>query len=413
MSSSKPSFIVYSFQGIQDPLFRGLILQYLKKINTPEVRYHFHVITYEQEQYMTSPAERTAFRNACAPYGIYWYPVRYHTAKRFTLFYRLWDFVQSIRQAVRIKARYPVKAILGYLVIAGAFSFIISRLLGLRLAIYCFEPHSEYMVDFGDWTRKALSYRLLNGFERLEATYAEYLAVPTSHTLKLVQSWKPRAREIFQVPISVDTDKFRFSEQHRQLIRQQFGMEERPVVLYLGKFGGLYYAADAVAQFSYQLYQHDPTLFFFTITPDDTDRIASAYRQAGLPESAFLVHDKVPYDEVERYISVADIGLVAIPPLPSQKYRTPVKVGNYLSCGLPYIITKGIADDDVLATQEQVGAVFDSLSPRDFGTGWPQVKSLLAEDKTSLRNRCRRIGIRERGLQRTEAVLRQILKRMS
>lgn len=413
MSQSKPSFIVYSFQGIQDPLFRGLILQYLKKINTPEVRYHFHVITYEQDQYMTSEAERAAFREACQPYGISWYPVRYHTTSRFVLFYRLWDFIQSIRQAIRIKARYRVKAILGYLVIAGAFSFIISRLLGLRLAIYCFEPHSEYMVDFGAWTRKAISYRLLNGFERLEATYAEYLAVPTSHTLELVRNWKPRAKEIFQVPISVDTDKFRFSASYRQEIRERFGMQERQVVLYLGKFDGLYYPVAEVAQFSYQLYRHDPSMFFFTITPDDTASVATAYREAGLPESAFFVHDKVPYDEVEQYISAADIGLVAIPPLPSQKYRTPVKVGNYLACGLPYIITKGIADDDVLAREENVGAVFESLAPEDFKTGWKQVAALLSEDKEKLRERCRRIGVRERGLQRTEAVLRQILEKMS
>lgn len=413
MTSSKPSFIVYSLQGFHDPLFQGLILQYLKKINTPKVRYYFHVITYEQEQYATTPAEREEIRQEFEQYGILWYPVRYHHVNRFVLFYRLWDFLQTFRQAVRIKLRYRVKAIFGYLIIASSFSFIISRLLGLRFALHCFEPHSDYLADFGEWKRSSLSYRLLNTFERLAATTAEYLTVPTKHTLDLIKPWKPKAKEIFQVPICVDTDKFQFSAESRAEIRAAFGMEDRKVVLYLGKFGGLYYSVAEVARFSGLMYQKDPTLFFFTITTHEVAETEAAYRAAGIPESDFLVHPKVPYQEVERYISAADMGLVAIPPYPSQKYRTPVKVGNYLACGLPYIITRGISDDDELAEKEGVGAVFESFNQKDFEQGWEQVAKLFLENKQTLREKCRKIGVEYRGLHRTEKVLHQIFEALS
>ncbi|MEM6297520.1 MAG: hypothetical protein AAF740_02410 [Bacteroidota bacterium] len=211
------------------------------------------------------------------------------------------------------------------------------------------------------------------------------------------------------MPISVDANKFQFSEEARSEVRQEFGMSDRRVVLYLGKFNGLYYSPKEVAEFCKLLHDKDPNFFFFTITPDSLEEIEGIYKAAGIPEDSFLVHGKVPYQTVEKYISAADWGLVAIPPLPSQRYRTPVKVGNYLCCGLPYIITSGIADDDTLAIEEGVGAVFESLKSEDFEEGWKQIEEISSIDTETLRLKCRTIGNRERGIDRATEVLDQIL----
>ena len=231
------SIIVYSFQGIKDPLFEGLILQYLKKANKHK-KYHFHIITHEQ--YLASEAEEQGFIKHLDKYNIHWYPVQYKNG-RFLLLKKALNFLHSLWLAWTIKRKFKAKVILGYFSIAGAFSYIISKVLNLKLIIYCFEPHSDYMVDFGSWSKKSLKYKLLNGFEKLEAKDCDYLLVPTSHTYELVKSWKPRAKKILQVPISVDTEKFKFSSEHRDELRKKHGIEDRTVAFYLGKFGYLYY----------------------------------------------------------------------------------------------------------------------------------------------------------------------------
>ncbi|MGF1532820.1 MAG: glycosyltransferase [Bernardetiaceae bacterium] len=409
----RPAFLIYATHGIQDPLFRGLLLEYLRRVNGREIKYQFHIITYEQAAYAADAAEELAFRALCAESGFCWYPIRYRKVERGVLLYRLWEFLQALWLCVRIRARFRVRAVLGYLPLAGAYGFIVSRLLGIPLVVYCFEPHSAYQVDFGFWRKGSLSYQLLSSLERLQATMATYLVVPTHHTMALVKGWQPRAKGIFRVPISVDTDKFRFLPEARTSLRAELGMDGRRVVLYLGKFGGLYYSVEEVARFSAMMYTRDPNLFFFTITPDPTADVAAAYQAAGLPTTAFLVHPKIPYHLVSDYLSAADIGLVSIPPLPSQKYRTPVKVGNYLAAGLPYIITAGVGDDDALAREEGVGAVFESFSAEHFAEGWKAIEKIFSEDRPTLLEKCRKIGVKERGLSEAEHTLHYIFEALS
>ena len=104
--------------------------------------------------------------------------------------------------------------------------------------------------------------------------------------------------------------------------------------------------------------------------------------------------------------------MVAIPPLPSQKYRTPVKIGNYLSCGLPYIVTRGIADDDDLAEQKKIGVVYDSLDEKDFDLPLAQLLDLVKEDKAQQRERCRKIAIERRGIHNSVNALRDIFTQL-
>jgi len=400
------SIIVYSFQGIKDPLFEGLILQYLKKANKNK-KYHFHIITHEQ--YLASQKEKQDFVKSLENYNITWYPVQYKNG-RFLLIKKTQNFLHSLWLAWRVKRRFKAEVILGYLTIAGAFSYIISKILRLKLIIYCFEPHSDYMVDFGTWSAKSLKYRLLNAFEKLEARDCDYLLVPTSHTLKLVKSWKPRAKKILQVPISVDTEKFKFSEEHRNQLRKKHGIENRVVAFYLGKFGSLYYDERQYALFCKLLHNHNPNFYFLIVSPNPQEEVEKAFLEQGISKNDFIVLPKIPYDQVESYISAADLGMVAIPPFPSQKYRTPVKVGNYLACSLPYLITRGIADDDVLAEKENVGVVFETLEEKDFEKSIEALDKLLTEDKETLRQRCRKVAIEERGLHNAEKAMNILLE---
>jgi len=104
------------------------------------------------------------------------------------------------------------------------------------------------------------------------------------------------------------------------------------------------------------------------------------------------------------------MGMVAIPPLDSQKYRTPVKIGNYLACGLPFLLNRGIADDDLMAEQENVGLVFESLDAKDFSAPLTTLKNFMQEDKTSLQARCRAAAIKHRGIQNSVEVLEKMIQ---
>lgn len=407
---STPSIIICASHSFKDPLFNGLMYQYILAHQSQHAgQCRYHIVTEEQEAFRMNAEQKAELQNTLNAKNIFWHPMPYRGG-RFILFKKLWNFLGLFFKLWSIKRREKTKLIIGFLAIAGGYAFIISRILGMRLMVFCFEPHSLYMKEFGIWPASSLKFKLLNKVERWQATKADFVSGPTIHTINLLKSWQSKA-QLFRVPISIDTQKFSFSEAQRQAIRQQFNIpDDRYLMLYLGKFGGIYYDEKEVATFCKRLYDFDNSIFFFTITPNATEDVNTAYKEAGLKETDFKILNKIPYSEIEAYISACDLGIVAIPPLDSQKFRTPVKIGNYLGCGIPFIVNRGIADDDIMAEEENVGVVFESLDQKEMQRPLQKLKSLMQEDKEILRNRCRKAAIKHRGLQNSTEVLKYVIE---
>jgi hypothetical protein len=405
-----PAVIVCASHSFHDPLFNGLMYQYLLEHQRQSKRaFRYHLVTEEQAAYALSKTEQAQLQQQLAKQNIFWHPLPYRGG-RFILFKKLWNFTSLFFKLWGIKRRENVRLIVGFLAIAGGYAYLISRALRLKLLVFCFEPHSLYMKEFGIWSEQALKYKILHQVEVWQATKADYVTAPTKHTVQLLQDWNTNA-QVFRVPISVDTEKFAYSETERQRIRHENAVpEDRYALLYLGKFGGIYYSATAVAQFCRRLLDAEPRLFFFTISPTPSEEIEAAYLEAGLQSSDFVVLNKIPYSEIEGYISACDMGMVAIPPLDSQRYRTPVKIGNYLACGLPILLNRGIADDDDLAEEEAVGVVFESLAQVDMSIPLRTLQLLIQEERSVLQTRCRAAAIRHRGLQNSVDVLLHVFE---
>ena len=407
---SKPSIIICASHSFKDPLFQGLMFQYI--LNLQQIHsnsYSYHLITEEQKNYQCSIDEQRDIKIQLAEKNIHWHPQPYRGG-RFILLKKLWHFIILFHTLRTIKRNENVKLIIGFLAIASGYSYIISRLLKTKFMVFCFEPHSLYMKEFGIWSEHSLKYKLLHRIEKLQATRSDYVVGPTYHTIELLEKWKSKSK-LFRVPISVDTEKFSFSPNKRQSIRSLLKIaEDRYVMMYLGKFGGIYYNEEQVAQFCRRLLQFDAAIYFLIISPNDPIQIKITFEKQGISKPDFSVLNTIPYDEIENYISASDMGIVAIPPLHSQKFRTPVKVGNYLSCGLPFIINRGIADDDIMAEEENVGVVFESLEDENIDVPLKKLKALMSEDRKIQRDRCRKAAIKHRGIHNSTSVLDQVIR---
>lgn len=409
MQQSNKAVIVFSIQSLMDPLFQGLMYQYMRIHNEQYSGYIFHLFTEEHPEYRLSDEAVAAKKASLLQQGIVWHPLNYRKG-RFLILKKAWSVLVFLWKIRAVKRQHKATNIIGFLIMASAYGYFASKLFGLNLHTFCFEPHSLYMKEFGIWSEKSLKYKILNFLEYRTAKASKQLTAPTIHTVKLLEEWQIKGK-ISNVPISVDTDKFTFSEKDRTRIRNRYKIsEDRYVLLYLGKFNGIYYSEQAVAKFCKRLLAFDPRIFFLTISPSPSEEIAAAYLEVGLAQTDFVVLNKIPYDEIEGYISAADMGMLAIPPLDSQKYRTPVKIGNYLACGIPFMLNKGIADDDIMAEKEQVGVVLESLEAEDLSVPLQQLKAFMEEERTSLQARCRAAAIQYRGIQNSVTVLHEMIQ---
>ena len=398
------TIIIYTFQSLQDPLVKGLMLQYLMGLKMTGSTFKFQLITHEQKEFELTTSEIAAKKIELFTHNIQWRPVKYRSGS-FLLLKKLFNFLQTFFIVLSVKLKNNPVAIMGFLSISGGYSYILSKLFHLKLIVYCFEPHSNYMIDFNLWSKTALKYKLLHRFEKLQLRHAHYIVVPNTFTKALVEQ-ENKTVKIHVCPISIDTSQIVFNSAAREKIRRNINAENKTVVIYTGKFGGIYYASDVVIEFFYELYQADSKLFFYIITPN-IEEVKQSISKFNLPESSYFISLTVEYTKLNEHVSAADIGFVALPSLPSQKYRTPVKTAIYLSCGIPYIINKNVGDDDIIAIHENIGIVIDSLEENPTQIV-KRITHLLNTNPSDLKIRCRNHALNYRSTDTATSILNKI-----
>lgn len=388
------SVIVFVYNSSQDPLFKGNLLLFLQHAGRQQPDLRLQLITFEQTQYLLGPEAEARQKAEWAAENIIWHPLRWHSGS-FKLAKKAYDLLVGLGLCLRLRLA-GARSIMGLGTVAGSFAFMIAKLLGLRYYGYQFEPHSEFMLDCHVWPESSLAYRGLHYVEGLTSRHADILSTGTRHMMKRLAAEGSPART-YLLPSCVDEQRFQFSAAGRAAVRARYSLNEaQPVVLYLGKFGGIYYD-DEIGAFFAALRQQQPELHLLVVTPDPPAHVVAIMVKAGLPAESYTV-TRSAYEEVPSYISAADFGLVAVPPLPSQRYRSPIKVGEYLCCGLPFLVCQGISEDDLVAEQYQVGVVVQAFTASEAARVTPQIAGFLSEDKASLRSRCRQAGIAYRGL---------------
>lgn len=400
--------IVFVYNSSQDPLFKGNLLLFLQQVGQQQPDLRLHLITFEQEQYQMAPAARETQRVEWAADNIIWHPLQWHSGS-FKLLKKAYDLLLGFLLCLRLRLA-GARSIMGLGTVAGSFAFLIAKLLGLRYYGYQFEPHSEFMLDCHVWPASSFAYKGLHYMEGLTGRHADVLSTGTQHMVaRLAAEGSPA--KVYLLPSCVDEVRFRFSAAGRERVRAQYGLStEQQVILYLGKFGGIYYDQET-ADMCAALLRELPHLHFLIATPDPPAHVAKLMRRAGVPD-AHVTITRSPFEEVPDYISAADFGLVAVPPTPAQQFRSPIKVGEYLCCGLPYLVCRGVSEDDLVAVRSNVGIVVEAFTPAEARRVALQVAAFLAEAKEALRARCRAAGIDYRSFKQFVPVVDEIFKQL-
>jgi hypothetical protein len=383
--------VVFTQNSFRDPLFAGPVLGPLRTLNQ-EGRYRFHVISYEQDRYRIRADEADAFDRSLEEAGIDRHSLDWGPG---TLSRKGYELLKGYLEARAIARRHRPRAIFALGNVAGAFSYLIGRSLGMKVIVFTYEPHSEFMRECGVWSASSLKYRALHRMERIMGMRSDYIATGTRHMVDRLRTWGTAAK-VFRVPSCVDANLFRFRPEARVQKRSALRVGDRPVFVYAGKFGDLYYREEIGALCrSLREVAADP--FFLVLTPNPEPEVRALFARHGIDSSRDLHVGFAPLEAMPEWLSAADLGIVAVPPLLAQKFRSPIKVGEYLACGLPYVVCRGVSEDDEWAERHSVGVVVDDFGPAAVRAQADRFRERLREDKVSQRERCRSIGIAYRG----------------
>lgn len=398
-------FLVLIYNSYKDPLYQNLVHAFVLRQAQLNVHYRFELITFEQKNFALTKGERNQEKAALSGEGIHWHPLSYHSGSWMFLV-KSYDLLAAFYQTLRLNRKYRLNLVISFANASAAIGVFVSRLIRKPLMVYSFEPHHEFLAEFGIWKRSGWRYRFLKKAEELTLNQASYLITGTKH---LVQKIAPLTEaKVYRAPSAVDPDAFQFKPEARTKWRKLWGIEHEQVLIYVGKFDGIYYGKE-IPKFCADLASRAPFFFVF-ITQQDHNEVRSLLKANGLKSTQFYLGSAHSRAAIAGLNSAADIGLTAIPPYPSQRFRSPLKVGEYLMCGLPYITCEGVSEDDEIATKEKVGIALPDLSSPISDKQLIELQALLAEDKAVLRERCRAIGISYRSRVQADLAFDEILE---
>jgi len=238
---------------------------------------------------------------------------------------------------------------------AGVYGLIFKFFTGRKLVIDSFEPHAEPMLEAGVWGKNSLAFRILYNCEKLQAKHADHLIACVATMKNYCQQKYGVVREdMLWKPACVDFEHFDIAKRKNIDLLNQLGLDDKIVGVYAGKFGGSYYGIE-VFHFIKEAYVFFGDSFrFLLLSNHPKEEISTWIEELEIPAHV-LVQRFVDHRDIPDYIGLGDFGLVPFIPVPSKRYGSPIKTGEYMAMGLPIVISPNISDDSDHIKQFQLG----------------------------------------------------------
>ncbi len=387
---------IFLYNRLFDPLIQSnfwlYINDYLQKNANND--YSLYLITYEDPKHPLTKEQLQLVEDWEAK-GLIWKPLKWNAG--IGVISKSKDIIKGFFAIASLRTK-GVAHFISLASVAGSFLYLYFFILRFKYFLYQFEPHSEYAIDNNMWAKNSFQYKISHFLERKAAENAKIIASGTKFMQhRLNNEWKVKST-FFKIPTVANDKKFLFSEENRTAIRKNLGFSHTTKVLfYPGKFGDLYYKEETAFMFKWIL-EEDNSFHFLIVTPHKDEEVIALMNEAKVDPSYYTIAHS-SYDDIHHYFSAADFAVIAVPPGPSKKFISNIKVGEYLTAGLPFLITEGISEDYIYATEKQVGVVVKDFEETYIKKAVPEIQAYLSKNKADLRKHCRTVGLEYRGFE--------------
>lgn len=249
---------------------------------------------------------------------------------------------------------------------------------------------ADERVDFAGWNPAALPYRTLRKIERRTVLRADAILVRSKkagRTLAARSGTNTPVQHTVVVYNGADPKRFTpGTPESRAATRRKLGISESaPVLIFVGSLGGKY-RLDLALEFLAQVRQRRPDTVLLIVTGMPERARATLAEFAAELGNSVQIHSAHPMD-IPELIATADLGISIIEMTYSMRAVSPIKVSEYLMCGVPPLATS-VGDLEQLL-HEDCGRLLRSLDPRTFEEAAQWFVDGVLKDRDGYRARCR------------------------
>jgi len=410
MTLANRRVLYVSYNGMLDPLGQSQVVPYLKELSRAGIR--FTLLSFEGAKAYTSEGRERCeqLRAELASFDIDWHFLRYH--KRPSLPATSYDVMAGVRYGSRLVQNKQIEIVHARSHVPAAIALRLKRRFGIKMIFDVRGLMAEEYVDANHWKKGSVPYRLTKAMESRALHASDGIVTLTEKIWPEIKHWKGlRDRDVIHevVPCCTDLDRFRFQQSERDRVRAELSLQDRFVLVYSGSIGG-WYLTDKAADFFVALLKRKANGHFLWLTGGDKTLIEKLMSDRGVNLNQFTVRN-VPTAEVAGYLSAADVGIAFYKPTFSRLATSPVKVSEYLACGLPVIVNAGVGDSDAFVAAQNVGAVVKDFNEDEYERTLATIDTLLAG---GIRERSRTVAktyldVKSIGLERYSRLYEKVL----
>lgn len=361
------TIFIFAYYSYKDPVFQSAVLPYF--LNFPDKeKFKFVLLTFEQKEFELSEDECVTVASYLESYNIMWHKRTWHSG-RFKFVKKAYDFVTSLFVSISLILKYKADFIYSEGFPGAIITHFLSGLTGRKHIVHTFEPHADYMIESGVWNEASWEAKLIKSMQDRIAKKAFAILTATQAMIDIYKEKCPRTR-FYRVPSCVDLDLFRFDIEARNTLRTKFDIgEHQTLMVYLGKLDGMYWEQELFDFFAVMESSTQIDFKFLIITREDKAKYEHLLNEKMIWLSASR-------EEVPKLLSAADVAVCGIRNIPSRRFSSPIKNGEYWAMGLKTVIPVGISDDYLFAEQEKIGWILPTVDDN----GYRKVLSELEQD---------------------------------
>ncbi len=406
MESKVRNVLALTYWSYKDALVQSAVLPYLRMMRRHlPAGSEIFLLTAEQPHLRMSAEERRRAEETLAAEGVRLLTVEY-TRFGARAAARLAGLVPRLLRLCYAKR---VRHLHAWGPTAGGVGFFLSRLTGLPLVLDTYEPHAESMVEVGWWTRRGKAFKLMFLLERLQSRRAHAVIATTRGVRDYArEKYGAEFRRFYVKPATVDLERFSPERARDPELARRLGLEGKLVCVYAGKVGGIYLEREMFDFFRAASDRWGERFRVLMLTDAPPARVRELAAAAGLgPE--VVTAQFVEFPDVPRHLALGDFAINPVRPVPTKRYCTSVKDGEYWAMGLPVVIPPDIGDDSRIISENRIGAVVEEFTPEAYARALAEIERLLGEaPREELRARIRAVADRERNVTNAERIYREL-----
>lgn len=398
------NILILTHWSFKDALIQTYTLPYLNIIRDilPEDK-KIILVTSEQKSIALTPGETAEINKNWSPKNMMLLPQPYHQMG----LKKMIAVVNDLSRLYKLIKKEKILIIHSFCTPAGAFGYLLSKLSRTRLIIDSYEPHAEAMVENGTWNKGGLAFRLLFLFEKLQSQAGEcFISTASGMKHYAKQKFGVNIKRFFLKPACVDLNKFSLAQKDEKLL-QDLKLHDKIVCVYAGKLGGIY-LNEEVFDFIKECYNYWGDRFrFLLLTNTSEEEVIQQLERVNIPKD-IIVQRFVTHKDIAAYLRLGDFAINPVKPVPTKRYCTSIKDGEYWATGLPVVITKNISDDSDIIKKNQIGYVLESLNQSEYRNAISRIEELINSPQDILKNKIRNVAEKYRSFEIAKKIYNEI-----